>query len=1156
MSFLNNLFGKDQKKVIKESVDGSRELCETCLSQNPQGTPPPAIKHGPFFLGVGDTILSAYRIEDIITTGGMGLIFVTRHLGWKIKVAIKVPTEEALSWPHYAKRVRKEAEAWINLGLHPNIAYCYFVRNIENIPCFFVEYVDGGNLTTWIENRRCADLKTGLDVAIQFCHGMAYAHSKGMIHRDIKPANILMTEDGILKVTDFGIANMGKDGCVGGSSASFDPTKTVGFMGTMPYASPEQLRDTHAVGTAADVYSFGVCIWEMLLGRRPRSNAWEDSQLPDLRKTRADLPDNLYPLLTQLVSFDSEARDALGGFGALRERFKAIYKDLFHEPSPHSVLEDLNLLADGFNNRGVSYIELGREEEAIHCWQQALVVDPHHLESTFNHGYFEWLRGLPYHKALEAPLSALRGTHQVSPDYWRLLAWLLYERGEMEAIDEIQRSAYKVTDTDFLNALDDQKRPKKKLLRTFRGHTAWVRRVCFSPDGLFVLSCGGDKTIRLWDVATGQEVRRFELTEAAIRTIAFSPDGRHVVSGSDDGILRLWEVATGRELQTLHATQGLLLSVAYCSDGIHVLSNSNGNAFVLWDISLGKQIRRFEGHENQVASIVCSADGRYVLSGSDDTTVRLWELDSGLEVMCFVGHSDNVLSVAFSPDGRYAVSGSDDSTIRLWDIVVGSEARRFDSHLASTTSVAFSPDGKHLLSGDKSSIVRLWDVSSGMEIARFEGHSGNVLSVAFSPDGKHAVTGSQGESICLWDISESQQYHRLEIFPVLSRPRSSSLLIRQNFEMRQLLKDANNALKKGGFRQAYELAGQLRSIAGYERDKEALGLAALAVKKGHARVRNLKAFWHLRKFEGNPWEPVSIVFSPDGRYVISGGEDKNINIWNPMTGQKVRQCEGHSGPVTTVACSPDGWRILSGSQDKTIRMWDVMTGEEMRRFEGHLDTVGAVAFSPDGSIIVSGEGHRVIGQGRSWSGGDNAVRLWEVSTGREVRRLEGLRGSVYSVSFSPDGRFIVSGSADKSVVLWDNITGREIQQFAGHTAAVNSVAFSPDGHFILSGSEDNTIRLWDIITGQEVQRLEGQANRVYSVAFSPDGQYAVSGGGDRTVRLWDLAAGYEVARFEGHSNWVYSVAISPDSRFVVSCGKDNAVCLWELDWAWEFNMEV
>jgi len=158
--------------------------------------------------------------------------------------------------------------------------------------------------------------------------------------------------------------------------------------------------------------------------------------LPDPRKLKADLPDNLYPLLMQLVSFDPEARYALGGFGALRERFKAIYKDLFHEPSPHSVLEDLDLLADGLNNRGVSYIELGREEDAFRCWQQAVVVDPHHLESTFNHGYLEWLRDSPYHKAVEAPMSSLRGTHQESPDYWRLLAWLFYERGETEAIDE------------------------------------------------------------------------------------------------------------------------------------------------------------------------------------------------------------------------------------------------------------------------------------------------------------------------------------------------------------------------------------------------------------------------------------------------------------------------------------------------------------------------------------------------------------------------------------------------------------------------------------------------------------------------------------------------------------------------------------------------
>jgi hypothetical protein len=195
-----------QALLLGEPVEGRREATfhiPEDKTQLRQDLPPPhkASPQGKTLprYQPGDTILSNYLVEDVITTGGMGVIYVTTHSGWKVKVAIKSPTEEMLSYKEFATRIAREADAWTNLGLHPHIAYCYFVRAIEEVPHLFVEYVDGGNLKDWIEAGKCADLKIALDLAIQFCHGMAYTHSKGMIHRDIKPANILMTKEGILR---------------------------------------------------------------------------------------------------------------------------------------------------------------------------------------------------------------------------------------------------------------------------------------------------------------------------------------------------------------------------------------------------------------------------------------------------------------------------------------------------------------------------------------------------------------------------------------------------------------------------------------------------------------------------------------------------------------------------------------------------------------------------------------------------------------------------------------------------------------------------------------------------------------------------------------------------------------------------------------------
>jgi serine/threonine protein kinase len=224
MSFLSKLFGKRRKGKVNAQITklpsspAEKDSTEVRLPSAQQAsheipeikdTKPFEAKKIPVWKP-GDVILDHYEIEDVITSGGMGRIYIANHRNWKVKVAIKSPTEEMLKGKDLFSRVEKEAEAWTELGLHPNIAYCYFVRKIEDVPHIFVEYVDGGNLRQWIEDGRCADLKTGLDLAIQFCHGMAYAHSKGMIHRDIKPENILMTQDVTLKITGFGIAKWGR----------------------------------------------------------------------------------------------------------------------------------------------------------------------------------------------------------------------------------------------------------------------------------------------------------------------------------------------------------------------------------------------------------------------------------------------------------------------------------------------------------------------------------------------------------------------------------------------------------------------------------------------------------------------------------------------------------------------------------------------------------------------------------------------------------------------------------------------------------------------------------------------------------------------------------------------------------------------------------
>jgi WD40 repeat protein len=288
-----------------------------------------------------------------------------------------------------------------------------------------------------------------------------------------------------------------------------------------------------------------------------------------------------------------------------------------------------------------------------------------------------------------------------------------------------------------------------ELVCTLTGHSDYVSSVAFSPDGQYIASGSGDKSIKLWWVSDGSVVRTLTGHSDYVSSVAFSPDGQYIASGSGDKSIKLWRASDGSEVRTLTGHSDYVRSVAFSPDGEYIASGSDDYSIKLWRVSDGSEVRTLTGHSSDVWSVAFSPDGAYLASGSGGWSIKLWRVSDGSEVRNITGHSGGVLSVAFSSDGQYIASGSFQK-VNLWRVSDGSEVRTLTGHSDYVSSVAFNPDGQHLASGSGDNSIKLWRVSDWQEIQTLTGHSGSVWSVAFSPNGSLLASGSGDNTIKIW----------------------------------------------------------------------------------------------------------------------------------------------------------------------------------------------------------------------------------------------------------------------------------------------------------------------------------------------------------------------------------------------------------------------
>ena len=1051
----------------------------------------------------GAILLDTYRIESDAIEGGMGRVWRVHHTGWNVDLAMKQPKAALFQSQHQKDNFIHECEAWIGLGLHPHIVSCYYVREINGIPTIFSEWMDGGSLKDAIESgslyhgSEAEQQERLLDIAIQFARGLHYAHEcrdedgqpMGLIHQDVKPDNLLLTKAGEAKVADFGISKARAlltvlEGSEKELAAYADSGGTMyaasgGY--TPAYCSMEQMNGLRLT-RRTDIYSWAVSVMEMYLGDRPWANgiiagAACESYFPE---ARVALSDSMKVLLTECLNEDEAQRPH--DFSVIEEKLLAIYKAEIGNDYPRPVPKAAADTADSLNNRALSFLDLGKPEEAERCWEKALERDARHVRSVYNHCLFDWRSG-----DIDDQTARLR----------------------LESA--INRSAVPQEYAEYLFLLDSERNAEQ-----IKSNRREVVPLCgpfpnpaISPDGNLVYeSCFNDSTVGIWDVKQRCRVGSLQNSNMDnIRMLLLSPNGVFLAVTNMTGTVNLWNMLsrqfvgtltqyteretkfwteTGPYSVTYHHT---VLAMAFTTDGRLLLTAGADGTIFLWDTNTARGIWAVESQADMFSAVCISHNGMLAATGTNDGTIKVWELGTGKLLRSIHGMTGEINALCFCSNDDTLLAASNVDFIARWNLADGRRINERTSGLSvritdfsATGTLAISSDGQVFQTADGRCLYTYPDT----EVA------------CFASEESYVLTADKSTVWAVWPCPHEPgpraPWHLSDISSV-------ALSLEREAGFAALIEKARQALDERDVAAATRYIEQMRAIPGAGAQPTYMSLNRDIGR--FCRADSIESILPVELAEnGDSTRKECFSRKTGDKCTIITGmsySKNNVEVFDADYEKAVVCTLRSSKQLLDAVLSADGSFAVTGGSDRHVKVWSIPQGKCIKTLKGHSDTINRIFLSADDASVLSG-------------GSDMTVRLWAIEKGQCTMTFQcGNMNGISSVALSPDKRLAAAGSYDGHILIWDTVTGQCVKSLS-IDGKVEDILFSHDSKRLwvccTKHLFDSTLMLWDM----------RNCNAMHEFKFKSTGN----------CRLWMSAAGTRTVVSDGYNTYAYTL----DYRYV------------------------